>query len=255
MKAQILFSALLLGALTVPAWGQHAHSDIEFGYDSLVTPTEIEVEVVEATSEGFAIFESEFEELDPGDPGNFSADEPGFTTNAAESLLVNEDDQVWLSVLDSSTNSSFGQGFVTYYNPLTDTLEAAGRIAILDNTGSTSDLILNGAGIESGDMLQFLGLGDVDGDVHDHLVIDLLDDATAAVGAYGIMFQMHSDFDPADGNIDVSSDAFWIVANYGMDEEDFETLALPRFGLTVPEPGTASVLAIGTLAMMVRRRR
>ena len=256
MKTRLLsLSAAVAMLFSASAFAQHEHSDVEFGYDSLSTPTEIEVEVVEATSDGFAFFEAEFEIVDPGQPGNYFTNEPGFTTNDMEGLLINQDDQVWLQALDASGVSSFGVGYVNYYNPNTDQLEASGRLGVLDNTASTADLILNGGAIESGPNPQFLGLGDSDGDLHDHVVIDLLDDATAPFGAYGVMFQMWSDT-TGDGNVDISSDPFWMVWNHGMSDEDFEEFAVAKFGIQeIPEPTSATILLLGAAVVAVRRRR
>jgi hypothetical protein len=256
MKYTIFFSTVVLVMISSNLFAQHEHSDVEFGYDNLSNPTSIDIEAFDFTSDGFMYFESEMEELDPFNPGNFSSDEPGFATNDAEGLLVNEDDQIWLQALDASTLSSFGVGYVNYYNPGTDTLEAFGRIGIKDNSASVNDLILNGASVESGDNPQFIGLGDAAGDVHDHVIADLLDDSTSPLGAYGIMFQLQSDFDVADGTMDVNSDPFWIVWNHGMSESDFETLALPKYGVSaVPEPGSLGLFAVGATALFMRRRR
>ena len=232
MKIHNAISTMVLLCLfSTGLYGQHAHSDLEFGYDNLNTPTAFEIEEVESTSDGFLFYEAEMEELDPiGDPGNFSSDEPGFTTNALEGLLINEEDQIWLNAVDAATYSLFGVGYVNYYNPGTDSLDAVGNLAVQDNTSSTDDLILSGA-MATGPNPQFLGLGDMDGDLHDHVVINLLDDATAGIGAYGVMFQLQADFDPFDGNIDLTSETFWLIWNHGMSEEDFETRALPRFGV------------------------
>ena len=255
MKIRLFVFSTIVGALlTVPAVAQR--SDIEFGYDDLGTPTFIEIEVGEATSDGFAFFEAEMEIPDPmGDPGNYRSDEPGFTTNDMEGLLINEDDLIWVQALDASNFSSFGVGYVNYYNPTTDALEASGRLSVIDETGITDDLILNGLSIESGSNPQFLGIGDDHGDLHDHLVIDLLDDNTAPFGAYGIMFQMLSDTD-GDGNADLTSDPYWVVWNHSMSEADFEEFAVPRFGIEeIPEPTSATVLLLGAAVVAVRRRR
>lgn len=250
-------AAILLAMFTGSVYGQHEHSDIELGYDNLATPSALEIEEVEVTTDGIMFFEAEFELINPFDPNDFLADEPGFTTNDAEGLLVNAGDQIWMRALDASTNSAHGEGYVNFYNPLNDSLSAAGRISVIDNTGGTADLVLNGGSIESGPNEQFLGIGDAGGDIHDHVVFDLLDDATAPLGAYGIMFQLQSDFDPADGNMDLTSDAFWIIFNHGMDEEAFENFALPAFGAgsAIPEPGSAMVLLLGTAVLGMRRRQ
>ena len=254
MRLKSLFSAILVLMMSGTVFAQH--SDVEFGYDNLATPTSIDIEFGELTTENFGIFESDMEELDPFDPGNFSSDEPGFATNDLEGLLVNPGDGIFLNALDASANSSFGVGYVNFYNPLTDSLEASGRLAVLDNSAGTSDLIINGAAVESGPTSQFIGLADIDGDVHDHVVIDLLDDGTAPTGAYGVLFELTADFDPADGVMDVTSEKFWIVWNHGMDEEDFENLAIPKFGVSaVPEPAAASLLLFGAVGLVARRRR
>lgn len=207
------------------------HSDAEFGYDNTVSPTGFEIEGDVFTQEGILVIESSMEELDPFTPGDFSADQPGFATNDAEDLLVNSGDSIWISTLDASVDSAFGVGYVNFYNPVSNALEATGRIALEDNTASTLDLVLNADAIESGVNLQFIDVADAGGNIHDHVVFDLLDDATAPIGAYGVLVQLHSDFGPIDGDIELSSEPFWIVFNHGMTEADFEDFALPKFGI------------------------
>lgn len=255
MKFSFFFSTISLVILSSSVMAQHA-GDVEFGYDSLSSPSSFVIESNNLTTDGFLYFESEMEELDPFNPDDFSSDEPGFTTNAGEGLLVNQGDQIWLNAVDASLLSSFGVGYVNYYNPTTDSLDSFGRIGIYDNSGSTADLILNGSSIESGFNPQFIGLGDSDGDVHDHLIVDLLDDSTTPIGAYGIMFELQSDFSSADGSMDLSSSPFWIVWNHGLSEEDFETRAMPRFGASaVPEPSSLIVLALAMAPFFTIRRR
>lgn len=254
MKMRFIFSTLVLCLTTAVANAQHA-GDVEFGYDNLATPTSIVIEPVEVTSENFLLFESEFEPLDPNVPTDLSADEPGFNTNPAENFFVNSGDQIWLSAVNASVESTFGVGYLNFYNPTNDTLEASGRISVIDNTTGTADLVINGGAVESGPIGQFIGAADSDDEVHDHVVFDLLDDASAPVGAYGMMFRLQSDFD-ADGNMDIESDPFWLVINHGMSEDDFESMAIPKFGITaVPEPSSATMLLIGLSAMCVNRRR
>lgn len=254
MKFIVFCSTIVLATMSTNLFAQH--SDVEFGYDDLANPSSFTIEGDDFTSEGFLFFESEMEELDPFNSGDFSSDEPGFATNDAEALLVNDGDQIWLNALDASMHSIFGLGYVNYYDPSTDSLSAAGRLAVYDNSASTADLILDGSSIESGLSQQFIGLGDVDGDVHDHLIVDLLDDSTAPLGAYGMMFQLQSDFSTADGTMDLDSDRFWIIWNHGMDEADFDSQALTAFGIsTVPEPSSLCVLGLGFASLMMRRRR
>lgn len=254
MKCSVLFSTLVLALVSTNAYAQH--SDVEFGYDNLSSPGAFVFDASDFTTEGFIFFESEMEELDPFTPGDFSSDEPGFATNGVEGLLVNEADEIWLNVLDASAHSSFGVGYVNYFNPTTEMMEASGRLGVYDNSAGTADLILSGGSIESGENPQFLGLGDDEGDIHDHLIVDLLDDDTAPTGAYGMMFQLQSDFATADGTMDLDSDPFWIVWNHGMTESDFDSIALPGFGVSaVPEPGTASCLVFVLASMSLGRRR
>lgn len=254
MKFLMTLSAVLL--ILPTSVSQAQHSDIELGYDNLSSPTAFVIEQDNRTRDGFQIFESEFEALDPFNPNDFSSDEPGFTTSLAEGLSVNSGDQIWLSAVNASLHSTFGTGFVNYFDPATGTLDSSGRVALLDNSAGTNDLVLNGASIESGSLFQFIDAANSSGEIHDHVVLDLLDDSSAPLGAYGVMFQLHSDFDSPDGTMDLSSDPFWIVWNHGMIEEDFDSRALTAFGVTaVPEPGSAALILLLGCATTMRRRR
>ncbi|MEZ6097098.1 MAG: PEP-CTERM sorting domain-containing protein [Pirellulaceae bacterium] len=255
-------SLTLIGFLSLSAtslFAQHEHVDLELGYDNLSTPGSLILHGGDYTSDGIRLFESGMEELDPFDPGNFSSDAPGFATNAAEGILVNPGDQIWIRALDAATNSAFGVGYVNFYNPLTDSLEATGRIGLYDNSTATADLILNGMSVESGLLSQFIDIGDTTtpGGIHDHVIFDLLDDSSAPLGAYGILFELQSDFATADGIMDLTSEKFWLVWNHGMDEGDFDTFALPKFGAisAVPEPSAALLLGIAGLGSVLMRRR
>ena len=223
---RILLMMLLMATHSVTAFAQHR--DIELGYDDVSNPTTILIDSDAFTLDGFLYFESEMELLDPFDPTDFGSDEPGFATNPNEGLLVNSGDQIWLKAVDAVQYSNSGVGFVNYYNPSTDQLEPTGRIAVIGNSISVADLVLNGASIESGGNPQFVDVGNSN-NIHDHVIFDLVDDETAPFGAYGIMFQLESDLAPADGEMDVESEPFWIIWNHGMSEADFESLAIPQF--------------------------
>jgi|GEM_PF-1209527 len=210
------------------------HSDIEFGYDDANSPSSFTLSPLSfdaTTADGIILADSSFRELDPFSPGDFSADQPGFATNSAAGLMVNPSDNIMLNVLDAEVESDFGVGYVNFFNPATDALEASGRISLVDNTSSTANLVLEGASIESGVNPQFIGAGGAAGVVHDHIKLDLLDDSDAPLGAYGILVQLQSDFAPTDGTIDLSSQPFWLVFNHGMSAADFESLVLPEFGV------------------------
>lgn len=259
MKISFFYSSILICVATTIANAQdtdgHA-GDIEFGYDSLSAPTTINIEAGEITTEGVLLFESEFEVLDPNFPNDLSADEPGFINNPGEGFSVTAGHSIRLQALNASQESStdVGVGYVNFYNPDSDALEASHRIAIKDNSSSTADLLLNGDQIESGPTSQFIGVANSSDFVHDHVVIDLLDDATADVGAFGLMFNLQG-FDAA-GTLVAESDPFWIVVNNGMDEEDFENFAVPRFSASaVPEPTSATLVLVGLAAVCVKRRR
>jgi hypothetical protein len=238
----------------------HDHSDVELGYDDVNNPTAILIERDERTSDGLLFFEAEMLELDPFVPGDFSSNQPGFATHPGDPdhgedpLLFRENDELWIRPLDASLYSDFGLGYVNYYNSSTGTFESSGSLAMLDNTGGTEDLLLTGGSMVSGDEWQYIARGDADGDIHDHIVVDFLDETNQ--GAYGVLFEVAADFDVTDGNMDIQSEKFWIIWNHGMDEGDFDTIALRRFGVTaVPEPGSLMVVSCSLGLLMLRRRR
>jgi hypothetical protein len=229
MKLTKAISALLLLLPATVAIAQH--SDIELGYDNLASPTAFVIQQDDQTSEGYQIFESNFVIRDPFSPDDFSSSQPGFAT-PAQGVALNSGDRVWLTAVDARLHSSAGVGFVNYFNPTSNTLQATGRVSLRDNSGATADLVLSGTSIESGEVEQFVDTASAGGAIHDHVVLDLLDEGTAPLGAYGIMFQLQSDFSSPDGTMDLSSEPFWIVWNYGMTPADFSSIAIPQFGVS-----------------------
>ncbi len=228
-----LFLIAVAAVICLPSDLLAQHADIEFGYDNVNSPAAFAFSPLafEATTgDGISVAESSFRELDPFNPGEFSSDQPGFATDNVQGLDVNPGNAILISALDASMESAFGVGYVNFYNPATDVLESTGRIAFKDNRSGTPDLVLNGPAIESEITPQFIERADNTGTVHDHITWDLLDDASAPLGAYGILVQLQSDF-TFDGTIELSSEPFWIVFNHGMSDADFESLALPSFGV------------------------
>ena len=256
MKFRILFSAGLFSLLAVNAFAQdHGHSDIEFSYEGGELVIEPSGEI---TTEGILLFEGEIEELTELG-GGLGAEDPGFEVPGSPPPTP---DAAFLNIVDASQFSEVGLGYVNYYNPNTDMLELLGlpdQFRIIDNTDTNNDLILGGSSL-SGDNPQFVGVADADGEIHDHVIFELLNEAEMPIGAYGFMFQMRTylDFDPAMFNPDFVSEEFWIVLNYGLDEDIFEEFAVPAFGPpptgAIPEPGAAALMLLGTCVFGLRRR-
>lgn len=260
MKIRILLTLFAVSLFGNAAYAQHA-GDIEMWYDDLVNPTQLLFEVGESTSDGIALFEAEFEDENaafPGNPPDWQADEPGFDTHPSFGLTSGH--QIWLNLLDASTESSFGVGLINFYNPVTDALEVDGDLAILgnDSPAGIGNLIFDDGVMTSGTetLQQFIGVADSDDEVHEHVVFDILNDDTVPVGAYGFLFELQSHTGTFDGNPDLVSDKFWVVLNRGLSEEDFENLAVPAFGISaIPEPGSAAFLLTGASALFLRRRK
>ena len=279
---KFLLAALVATFLPAICYGQH--SDIEFGFTDFNNPTEIEIEITQQTTEGILVAEGEFEELFGGD---LEADDPGFITPADEGLRINVADEINVMFLDGAgANSSIAQGFVTFFNPATGALEPGTSSITISNQFGDS-VVLDGETISGGNSI-FLAEGsdgtefradgtpfnnapDPDeateilgaGEIHNHLTFNL-DDATAQTGAFGILFQFDADFADANGDVDsitdLSSEPLWLIFNNGLSEGpdgDFETLALPAFGVVeaVPEPAAGIVLCAMAGGILSRRRR
>jgi hypothetical protein len=239
----------------ISAFAQHGHSDVEVGYDSVDSPTKFVFESHERTSDGRLFFEGNF------GPPFYTTGDPGFETHDDP---MSAGDLVFLNFLDSSdpSLSSIGKGYVTYFDPNTGELSAAGRIGVISSPGgpAIANLLMDGASLSSGTgpTRQYLGLVEGDGSLHAHVTFDLLDDATAPIGAYGVMFEMQSLFNGnTSGLADLTSEPIWFIFNHGMDDELFDSQALAAFGVAsaIPEPGSAGVLLLTGLATLLRRRK
>lgn len=265
-----LFTAACL--LASPTYAQppeeEEHSDVEIGYefDEFDNPTRLLFfDVNEFTSDGIAFFEAGFENKNRAfddDPVDWVGGDPGFETAPGETITENH--QIWLTLLDASTNSEFGKGHLNFFDPsdpANTSLEAAGNLVVSAQDPSSS-MVVEGLRIEDGDivsgsMQQFIQAGRLNNTIHDHATFDLLDDANAPIGAYGMLFQLESHFDAFErGSPDLVSDKFWIVLNRGMDEEEFETRAVRAFGIAaVPEPTSAVLILAGIAGLGMKRRR
>lgn len=269
------FTAVLFTLTAAPfCWGQH--SDIEFGFDDFMNPSEIEVEAEEFNVDGVAITEGEFVELFLGGVNDASTDNPGFITpnTADEPLRFNPDDQVSVRFLDAGNiaGNTIGEGFVNFFDPdnAAAGLQALGALEISNSSGDT--ITLDGTNFSGSDSI-FLSeasdgsdfsvpppsLGEApellgEGEVHSHLVFDLLNEDSTPDGALGILAQFEVT-QASDGSL-IESNPFFIVFNNGLDDIPFEE-ALPAFLGTaaVPEPtgGVVLMMALGGVAM--RRRR
>ena len=241
----MLFRAVLilvLGCIGVDAFAQH--SDILLGYDDVSAPTELILQVDERTCEDIPFFDGTIVFLDPFNPADRNADDPGFASVVGAGM--NPGDELWIEVLDASQYSQFGAGYMNLFDPSTGMITAEGQFALYDNKTASSDLIIDGDML-SGDNPQFIDVGNSGGAIHDHIVFDLLDEANAPVGAYAMLCRLQADFAPLDGEADIYSEPFWLIFDYDM-EGDFETLALPAFGV-IPGGATTEDIAADSYAV------
>ena len=231
MKTTLMIT--LLSLIAVPAFAQEeeGHSDIEFTYED----GKIDIEFGD---EG-PIFESEF----PTE-GAFAqfTDEPGMEASAEEGNEINPGDLIDYNVLGPLVYHD-GSGF-------TSVPDGVG-IRISDNP--SGDWLVDGSlvGPLSGPGL--IDQADAEGEIHSHVefALEPADLGSDAYGAYGILMELTTD-EPGIAN----SDPFYIIFNFGMEEEAFEG-TVGDFAAAVPEPSGAllGLLSLGAFVAVRRKAR
>ncbi len=224
--------ALWITAVVVLAVGQASfaqHSDIEFDYQN----NKIDVKF---GSEG-QVFEGDFDTS-----GLFEqfTDDPGFASEADEGLGVNPGDFIDYNILGPLEYHD-GSGFAA--------VPTGASIDIGDNPNGGLSVTDATAGPVSGTGV--VGQADGGGDVHTHIEFTLAPGSLDApeYGAYGILMELTTDASGI-GN----SDPFYIVFNFGLDEETFEG-AVEDYANKIPEPTSLALAGAGAVLVLSRRRR
>jgi len=202
------------------------HSDVEFKYDN----NKIDVEF---GSEG-RVFEGEFPTSGPFDQ---FTDDPGFVAEDGDLIAGDLIDYNIFGPLEYHDGTGFA--------PVT-----AGVSIIIDENPSGSLVVddlttgpISGSGV--------IGEVDDEGGLHSHIDFTLTNDSNddaPPFGAYGLLMELTTDRNGI-GN----SDPFYLVFNFGLDEEVFEG-AVGDFASQIPEPATIVVAGLGGLVLLIRRR-
>lgn len=212
---------------------EHGHSDVEFEYVGGM----IEIEFGD---EG-PVYEVDLPTTNV-DFSEQATDDPGFFSEVADGLGVNSGDIIDFNILGPLV---FHDG--TDFAPV----PAGALIQITDNgvSAGTLDVTASTSGPVSGPGI--VGEADAGGDIHIHMDYALLPLSldTPEYGAYGILMELTTD-EPGIDN----SDPFYIVFNFGLDEEIFEG-AVGDFAASIPEPTAAILLAVGASFFAAARRR
>lgn len=209
--------------LATSSFANAQHSDVEFSY----TGGQINVEF---GPDGPA-FEGDF----PTSGGlNGFTTEPGFASEINEGLGIGPGDAVRYNV----------RGPLRYHDgnafaPTTATITG-------DDQPQTGTVVIN-HDTSAADGLEGL-IGEANGAGDFHADPGWFLSVPAAIGAYGVLLNLETD---APGI--AASDPFYIVFNYGLDEPDFDA-TLSHFAAAVPEPAMLSLLTLGGLILLRRRR-
>lgn len=160
--------------------------------------------------------------------GNFQqiSENPGFFSEALIDLGLLPNDIITYNILD---NLTFWDG-TSFTNPI------AGTQIYIENTGNTPDTIVTtSSGTQLGDPVQghnFIDRADSSGDLHTHIDFALEIDgstATPTYGAYGMLMSLSTD---RAGIAD--SDPFYLLFNFGLSTQDFDTAITEFEQLLVP---------------------
>lgn len=209
---------LAIGLLSAAAPALAQHSDIEFGVEAGAL-------AVEASSEGFFVFEGEFGEA-PNPPNQIG--EPGFESEGG----LMPGDRVGFNVVQS----------LLYWDG------AAFAPAPVGHSVNISLFPLGSVDVGPAGPGFVFGEADGAGEFHEDMLFTLngpgAPDALTP-GAYGLWLTLSSP-SYADSN------EFIILLNYGLGAEEFEA-GVEAASYLVPEPASGLLLAIGLLACRGRR--
>lgn len=230
---------LLASAATGVAQHEHEHSDVRFRYEAGRI-------VVDPGPEGW-VFEGHFEV--EGIDRQFTTS-PGFNSEIEDGRGIGANDTIVYNVLDH----------LMYWNGDFQTAPGEAWIRIENNPSAPvvpETMVSATTGVQPGSFDPFrnrIGSAEASGGFHTHVDFYLEPNAAPEpapeswFGAYGIKMSLSTDAPSI-----ADSDPFFVVFNFGLDEEVFEDAVL-AYAALVPEPSTASLLAIGALLLCARRR-
>ena len=215
-------SVFVLMATTSRGFAQH--SDVEFSYSN----GRIEIEF---GAEG-SVFEGEFPISGPLD--GFT-NEPGFASETTEGLGILPNDLISYNVL----------GPLRYHDGA-DFAPTAATISG-DDQPNFGTVVISSATTAADGLGGVIGQANGSGDFHSDP--GWFGSLPLATGAYGVLLDLETDA-PGIAN----SDPFYLVFNYGLDEQAFEG-AVGQFASIIPEPASLAIAAAGGGLLLTGRRR
>jgi hypothetical protein len=161
------------------------------------------------------------------------ASDPGFISELDQGLGINGGDIVSYNVLNN----------LYFWSAATQDFADPGAATITIDNAVGGDTVVGGS---TGEIAPGGIIGQADGSGNFHAHVDYTLSLGAAFGAYGMLWELDTD-EPGIAD----SDPFFLVFNYGLSEEDFET-AVDAFA--VPEPSTWLLAAMAGCAIAVAGR-